>query len=74
MNFKTAIDKFVDKFDESIFKNNAFKIKEYEIFSSKFIRKIYDSIDNNIVYDTIKKKILRTQILLDKYIVFLILS
>ena len=68
MEFKKALDKYIEKFEENLIPANGIKIKEYDIIPSKIIKKAYDSIEDSIVYDSIKKKIDRTNLLLEKSI------
>lgn len=68
MKFKEALDKFIEQIDNSIVPDEELVIKEYRILPQKVIKKIYDSIENNIIYNSIEKKIERAKLLLDKYI------
>lgn len=68
MKFKEALDKFIEQIDNSIVPEEELVIKEYRILPQKVIKKIYDSIENNIIYNSIEKKIERAKLLLDKYI------
>lgn len=68
MEFKKALDKYIEKFEENLISENGIKIKEYDIIPSKIIKKAYDSIEDSIVYDSIKKKIDRTNLVLEKSI------
>ena len=68
MKFKEALDRFVEQIDKSIVPDEELVVKDYRILPQEIIRKIYNSIGNNIIYDSIEKKIERVKLLLDKYI------
>lgn len=68
MRFKEALDKYVEQIDKSIVPDEELVIKGYRILPQEIIRKIYNSIGNNIIYNSIEKKIERVKLLLDKYI------
>lgn len=68
MRFKEALDKYVEQIDKSIVPDEELVIKGYRILPQKIIQKIYNSIGNNIIYNSIEKKIERVKLLLDKYI------
>ena len=68
MCFKEALDKYVEQIDKSIVPDEELVIKGYRILPQEIIRKIYNSIGNNIIYNSIEKKIERVKLLLDKYI------
>ena len=68
MRFKEALDKYVEQIDKSIVPDEELVIKGYRILPQEIIQKIYNSIGNNIIYNSIEKKIERVKLLLDKYI------
>lgn len=68
MRFKEALDKFIEQIDKSIVPDEELVIKGYRILPQEIIQKIYNSIGNNIIYNSIEKKIERVKLLLDKYI------
>lgn len=69
MNYKDSIDKFLLDFDKNVVPKEDFIIKGYKILSSNIIRKIYDSIvDDVISYEVFAKKIERACLLISKYI------
>ncbi len=58
MRYKEILDKYIQKFEDSMFENDGIYINEYRILTSKQIKKIY--YDNNVLDICIKKKIDRT--------------
>ena len=68
MEFKNALDKYIEEIDKNIIPNKNIEIKGYVIFSSEFIKNTYNSIENPVIYDNIEKKVNRTKLLLQKYI------
>ena len=68
MEFKNALDKYIEEIDKNIIPNKNIEIKGYVIFSSEFIKNTYNSIKNHVIYDNIEKKVNRTKLLLQKYI------
>ena len=68
MRFKEALDQYIEQIDKSIVPDEELVIKGYRILPQKIIQKIYNSIGNNIIYNSIEKKIERVKLLLDKYI------
>lgn len=68
MEFKNALDKYIEEIDKNIIPDKNIEIKGYVIFSSKFIKNIYKSIENPVIYDNIEKKVNKTNLLLQKYV------
>ena len=68
MEFKNALDKYIEEIDKNIIPNKNIEIKGYVVFSSEFIKNTYNSIRNHVIYDNIEKKVNRTKLLLQKYI------
>lgn len=68
MRFKEALDQYIEQIDKSIVPDEELVIKGYRILPQEIIQKIYNSIGNNIIYNSIEKKIERVKLLLDKYI------
>lgn len=68
MNFKKLLDKFLQDIKENIIPNKNIEIKGYEVISKDIIEKIYFSIEDSNLYDTIKKRVDRTILMLSKYI------
>ena len=68
MNFKKILDEFLKELNENIIPNKGIEIKGYEVISKDIIKEIYFGIEDSSVYDTIKKKIDRTNLMLSKYI------
>lgn len=68
MEFKNALDRYIEEIDKNIIPNKNIEIKGYVIFSSEFIKNTYNSIKNHVIYDNIEKKVNRTKLLLQKYI------
>ena len=68
VRFKEALDKYVEQIDKNIVPDEELVIKGYRILPQEIIQKIYNSIGNNIIYNSIEKKIERVKLLLDKYI------
>lgn len=68
MEFKKALDKYIEKFQENIIPADGIKIKGYDVIPGKIIRKAYNTIEDSIVYDSVKKKIDRTNLILEKSI------
>lgn len=56
MEFKNALDKYIEEIDKNIIPDKNIEIKGYVIFSSEFIKNIYKSIENPVIYDNIEKK------------------
>ena len=68
MNFKKLLDKFLQELKENIIPGKGIEIKGYEEISKDVIKEIYFSIEESNIYDTIKKKVDRTVLMLSKYI------
>lgn len=68
MEMKNALDKFIQEIDSNILPNKGIEIKGYEIISRDTIKDIYFSIESSNIYDNIKKKLDRTNLMLTKYI------
>lgn len=68
MNFKEMLDKFIKTIDENIILGKGIELKGYEVVPNYIIKDIYFSIEESVVYDNIKKKIDRTNLMLSKYI------
>ena len=68
MEMKNALDNFIQEIDLNILPNKGIEIKGYEIISKDTIRDIYSSIESSNIYDNIKKKLDRTNLMLTKYI------
>ncbi len=68
MEFKNALDKYIEEIDKNIIPDKNIEIKGYVIFSSEFIKNIYKSIENPVIYDNIEKKVNKTNLLLQKYV------
>lgn len=68
MEMKNALDKFIQEMDSNILPNKGIEIKGYEIISRDIIKDIYFSIESSNIYDNIKKKLDRTNLMLTKYI------
>ena len=68
MRYKEALDKFIKEIDDNIISRNGIDIKGYTIIDANIIKTLYNSIENNIIYDSINKKIEKTKLLLKKYI------
>jgi len=70
IDYKNALDKFIDDYDKTIIPDEDFKIKGYKILSKNIIKKVYDEIKNDKVvdYSVISKRIERACLVLEKYI------
>lgn len=68
MEMKNALDKFIQEMDLNILPNKGIEIKGYEIIPRDTIKDIYFSIESSNIYDNIKKKLDRTNLMLTKYI------
>lgn len=68
MEMKNALDNLIQEIDLNILPNKGIEIKGYEIISKDTIRDIYSSIESSNIYDNIKKKLDRTNLMLTKYI------
>ena len=68
MDFKKALDKFIQEMEENIIPEKSIEIKEYEVISSNLIKSIYSSIEQSSIYDNIKTKLDKTNLMLSKYI------
>lgn len=68
MKFKEALDSYITEIDKKVVPDTELIIKDYRILPVEIIKKIYNSIENNIIYNSIEKKIERAKLLLDKYI------
>ena len=68
MNFKEAIDKFIKDFEKSIISNKSIELKGYKIISSNTIKDIYFSIEDSTIFNSIKRKLDRTKLMLFKYV------
>lgn len=68
MKYKTLIDNFINQLEKNIIPEKGITIKNHEIIPSNLIKQIYNSIQTNEIYNTIKKKTDRTKLLLEKYI------
>ena len=68
MEMKNALDKFIQEIDSNILPNKGIEIKGYEIIPRDTIKDIYFSIESSNIYDNIKKKLDRTNLMLTKYI------
>ncbi|MFR0823520.1 MAG: HelD family protein [Clostridia bacterium] len=68
MKFKEALDTFIKQIDENLIPPIGLTLKGYELVPSKVIHEIYTSLDNDMIYDSIQRKVEKTKILLAKYI------
>ncbi len=68
MKFKEVLDNFIQEIMENVIPEKGIVIKNVEILSSKTIKEIYFSIERTNIYDTIKSRIDRTNLLVAKYI------
>ena len=68
MKFKQALDKFIKEIDNNIIPDKNIEIKGYEVITNKTIKDIYFSIETSNIYNTIKNKLDRTNLILSKYI------
>lgn len=68
MKFKEALDKFIKQLDENLIPHRGLQLKGYELIPREVISKIYKSLNNTTIYNSIQKKIEKTKILLIKYI------
>ena len=68
MNFKDAIDKFIKEMKENVIPSKGIEIKGYEVIPSSVIKNIYFSIKESSIYDNIKTRLDRTNLMLLKYI------
>ena len=68
MEFKEVLDKFLQEMKENIISEKGIIIKGYEIIPSNIIKEIYSSIEESNVYNDIKSKLDRTNLILAKYI------
>lgn len=68
MEFKKLLDKWIQNKSETLLPKKGIEIKGYEVVSMETIQNIYFSIEENIVYDTLKKRLDRTSLMLAKYI------
>ena len=68
MEFKEVLDKFLQEMKENIISEKGIIIKGYEVIPSNIIKEIYSSIEESNVYNDIKSKLDRTNLILAKYI------
>lgn len=69
MEFKEALDKYIHEINENIIPEKGLEIKDYEVISGDVIRDIYFSIEESTnIYDCIKRKLDRTNLVLFKYV------
>lgn len=68
MDFKEALDKFIQEMKENIIPEKSIEIKGYEVIPNNIIKDIYFSIEESSMYDDIKRKLDRTSLILSKYI------
>lgn len=68
MRFKQALDKFMKEINDNIIPDKDIEIKGYKVIKKDIIKKHYFSIEDSDIYNTIKKKIDRTELILAKYI------
>lgn len=68
MEFKEILDKFIQEMKEGIIPEKGIIIKGYEVIPSDIIKEIYFSIEESNVYNDIKSKLDRTNLILAKYI------
>lgn len=68
MRFKQALDKFMKEINDNIIPDKDIEIKGYKVIKKDIIKKHYFSIEDSDIYNTLKKKIDRTELILAKYI------
>lgn len=68
MDFKKALDKFIEEIDNNVIPKSDIEIKEYKIIKNNSIKDIYFSIEDLNEYRTIKSKLDITNLILLKYI------
>lgn len=68
MSFKQALDKFIKEINDNIIPDKNIEIKGYKVIKKDIIKKHYFSIEDSDIYNTLKKKIDRTELILAKYI------
>lgn len=68
MRFKQALDKFMKEINDNIIPDKDIEIKGYKVIKKDIIKKHYFSIEDSDIYNNLKKKIDRTELILAKYI------
>lgn len=68
MQFKKALDKYINEIKESTIPIYGVRINEKEIISNEFIKQIYNSFEELDEYDNIKTRLMRTNLFFEKYI------
>ncbi len=68
MNFKKVLDEFIVKFEEDIISDKNIVLKGYEIIPNSLIKNLYYSIEDSSIYNSIKRKLDRTKLMLLKYV------
>lgn len=68
MQFKEALDKFIQDFDSNVILNSDFFVKGYKVIPAKLFEREYFGLENTSIYDSIKKKIDKTELIVEKFI------
>lgn len=69
MNFKKAIDKFLNEYLDNIFKDSNFDIDGYIIVNGTTINEIFKKVKNNFLFkDNLNKQVDQVSLLISKYI------